>query len=47
MIFQRLVGALLLSQERADELEVRARQLAGFQVALLSALPAPWTSATG
>jgi putative nucleotidyltransferase with HDIG domain len=38
VIFQRLVGALLLSQERADELEVRARQLAGFQVALLSAL---------
>jgi putative nucleotidyltransferase with HDIG domain len=38
LIFQRLVGALLLSQERADELELRAQQLAGFQVALLSAL---------
>jgi putative nucleotidyltransferase with HDIG domain len=36
--FQYLVGALLISQDRADELEVRARQLAGFQVALLSAL---------
>jgi putative nucleotidyltransferase with HDIG domain len=36
--FQRLIGALLLSQERADELELRAKQLAGFQVALLSAL---------
>jgi putative nucleotidyltransferase with HDIG domain len=38
IVFQYLVGALLLSQERADELELRARQLAGFQVALLSAL---------
>jgi putative nucleotidyltransferase with HDIG domain len=38
LIFQYLVGALLVSQERADELELRARQLAGFQVALLSAL---------
>jgi putative nucleotidyltransferase with HDIG domain len=38
IVFQYLVGALLLSQERADELEVRAKQLAGFQVALLSAL---------
>jgi len=38
LVFQYLVGALLVSQERADELEVRARQLAGFQVALLSAL---------
>ena len=36
--FQYLIGALLLSQERADELELRAKQLAGFQVALLSAL---------
>jgi putative nucleotidyltransferase with HDIG domain len=36
--FQYLVRALLVSQDRADELEVRARQLAGFQVALLSAL---------
>jgi putative nucleotidyltransferase with HDIG domain len=38
LIFQSLIGALLLSQERADELELRAKQLAGFQVALLSAL---------
>lgn len=38
LVFQYLVGALLVSQERADELEVRAHQLAGFQVALLSAL---------
>jgi putative nucleotidyltransferase with HDIG domain len=38
VVFQYLIGALLLSQERADELELRARQLAGFQVALLSAL---------
>ncbi len=36
--FQYLIGALLVSQERADELELRAKQLAGFQVALLSAL---------
>jgi putative nucleotidyltransferase with HDIG domain len=38
LVFQHLIGALLLSQQRADELEVRASQLAGFQVALLSAL---------
>jgi putative nucleotidyltransferase with HDIG domain len=38
LVFQYLVGALLVSQDRADELELRARQLAGFQVALLSAL---------
>jgi putative nucleotidyltransferase with HDIG domain len=38
LTFQYLLGELLLSQERADELEVRAKQLAGFQVALLSAL---------
>jgi len=38
LIFQYLLGALLLSQQRGDELEVRARQLAGFQVAVLSAL---------
>jgi putative nucleotidyltransferase with HDIG domain len=38
LTFQYLVGELLLSQERADELELRAKQLAGFQVALLSAL---------
>jgi putative nucleotidyltransferase with HDIG domain len=38
LIFQYLLGALLLSQQRGDELELRARQLAGFQVAVLSAL---------
>ena len=38
LVFQYVVGALLVSQDRADELELRARQLAGFQVALLSAL---------
>jgi putative nucleotidyltransferase with HDIG domain len=38
IVFQNLIGALLLSQQRADELELRAKQLAGFQVALLSAL---------
>ena len=38
LIFQYLLGALLLSQQRGDELEIRARQLAGFQVAVLSAL---------
>jgi putative nucleotidyltransferase with HDIG domain len=38
LIFQYTVGALLVSQDRGDELELRARQLAGFQVALLSAL---------
>jgi putative nucleotidyltransferase with HDIG domain len=38
LIFQYLLGALLISQERAKELELRAHQLAGFQVALLSAL---------
>jgi len=38
VVFQALVRALLVSQDRADELELRARQLAGFQMALLSAL---------
>jgi putative nucleotidyltransferase with HDIG domain len=38
LTFQYLIGALLLSQRRGDELEVRAKQLAGFQVALLGAL---------
>jgi putative nucleotidyltransferase with HDIG domain len=38
LVFQYLVGALLQSQDRADELEVRTRQLAGAQIALLSAL---------
>jgi putative nucleotidyltransferase with HDIG domain len=37
-VFQALVRALLVSQDRGDELELRAKQLAGFQVALLSAL---------
>jgi putative nucleotidyltransferase with HDIG domain len=36
--FQYLLGALLLSQERAEELENRRRQLASFQVGMLSAL---------
>jgi putative nucleotidyltransferase with HDIG domain len=36
--FQHLLGALLLSQERSGELEVRTRQLASFQVGMLSAL---------
>jgi putative nucleotidyltransferase with HDIG domain len=36
--FQYLLGALLLSQERAGELEVRTKQLASFQVGILSAL---------
>src|SRR4051812_29685211 len=38
LVTQYLFGALLLSQQRGDELERRARQLAGFQVGLLSAL---------
>jgi putative nucleotidyltransferase with HDIG domain len=36
--FQYLLGALLQSQERARELEVRSKQLASFQVGMLSAL---------
>lgn len=36
--FQYLLGALLKSQERAQELEVRSKQLASFQVGMLSAL---------
>jgi putative nucleotidyltransferase with HDIG domain len=36
--FQYLLGALLKSQERARELEVRTNQLATFQVGMLSAL---------
>jgi putative nucleotidyltransferase with HDIG domain len=36
--FQYLLGALLQSQERARELEVRTNQLATFQVGMLSAL---------
>jgi putative nucleotidyltransferase with HDIG domain len=38
LTFQYLMGALLLSQQRADELELRAKQLAGFQVGFLGAL---------
>ena len=38
VIFQYLLGALLKSQERAQELEVRGKQLASFQVGMLSAL---------
>jgi putative nucleotidyltransferase with HDIG domain len=36
--FQYLLGALLLSQQRAEELEKRTTQLATFQVGMLSAL---------
>jgi putative nucleotidyltransferase with HDIG domain len=36
--FQYLLGALIKSQERATELEVRTKQLASFQVGMLSAL---------
>lgn len=36
--FQYLLGALLKSQERAEELEVRTKQMASFQVGMLSAL---------
>jgi hypothetical protein len=36
--FQYLLGALLQSLERARELEVRTKQLASFQVGMLSAL---------
>ncbi len=36
--FQYLLGALLKSEERATELEVRTNQLASFQVGMLSAL---------
>jgi putative nucleotidyltransferase with HDIG domain len=36
--FQYLLGALILSQERAGELEARSKQLASFQVGILSAL---------
>ncbi len=38
VIFQYLLGALLKSQERAQELESRTKQLASFQVGMLSAL---------
>jgi putative nucleotidyltransferase with HDIG domain len=36
--FQYLLGQLLLSQQRALELELRSKQLASFQVGMLSAL---------
>ncbi|MGB7587108.1 MAG: HD-GYP domain-containing protein [Solirubrobacterales bacterium] len=36
--FQYLLGALLLSQERAADLQLRTNQLASFQVGMLSAL---------
>jgi putative nucleotidyltransferase with HDIG domain len=36
--FQYLLGQLLLSQQRAHELEVRSKQLASFQVGMLSAM---------
>jgi putative nucleotidyltransferase with HDIG domain len=38
LVLQYLISALLLSQQRGDEIELRARQLAGVQVGLLSAL---------
>jgi putative nucleotidyltransferase with HDIG domain len=36
--FQYLLGQLLLSQQRAHELELRSKQLASFQVGMLSAM---------
>jgi putative nucleotidyltransferase with HDIG domain len=36
--FQYLLGALLVSQQRAEEVERRSKQLASFQVGMLSAL---------
>jgi putative nucleotidyltransferase with HDIG domain len=36
--FQYLLGQLLLSQQRAEELELRSKQLASFQVGMLSAM---------
>jgi putative nucleotidyltransferase with HDIG domain len=36
--FQYLLGALLLSQQRAEELGARTKQLASFQVGMLSAM---------
>ncbi len=36
--FQYLLGALLVSQQRAEELEKRSNQLASFQVGVLSAM---------
>ena len=36
--FQYLLGALLVPQQRAEELELRTKQLASFQVGMLSAM---------
>jgi putative nucleotidyltransferase with HDIG domain len=36
--FQYLLGQLLLSQQRAEQLEMRSKQLASFQVGMLSAM---------
>jgi putative nucleotidyltransferase with HDIG domain len=36
--FQYLLGALIRSEDRADELAIRSKQLASFQVGMLSAL---------
>lgn len=38
VIFQYLLGQLIISQQRAEELERRSKQLASFQVGMLSAL---------
>jgi putative nucleotidyltransferase with HDIG domain len=38
LTFQHLVGQLLLSQQRAEDLESRTKQLVSFQVGMLSAL---------
>jgi putative nucleotidyltransferase with HDIG domain len=38
LTFQHLLGQLLLSEQRADELEGRTKQLVSFQVGMLSAL---------
>jgi putative nucleotidyltransferase with HDIG domain len=38
LAFQHLTGSLALSQERAEELEQRGKQLVSFQVGMLSAL---------
>ena len=38
VIFQYLLGQLLISQQRAEEVERRSKQLASFQVGMLSAL---------
>ena len=38
IIFQYLLGALLVSQQRSEELEARTKQLASLQVGMLSAM---------